>query len=63
MDRTVHLTARGNHAFTARQQGVGGPFVVRDTREGWRTEGLHAEVDTMRFDSLEGLLGFLEVRD
>ncbi len=62
MDRTVRLNPRGQNAFDARQQGVDGPFSIRDTREGWRTEGLHEEVDTMRFDSLEDLLGFLEGR-
>lgn len=56
--RTVHLEPMGPHSFEARHEGAD-PFVIRQTTDGWKTEG-HPGFDGLLRGSLEELVAEIE---
>lgn len=57
----VHLDPLTDRSFQAHQDGIADVFTVRETTEGWKTEG-HPYDDGMLFDTRDALIAYLERR-
>jgi hypothetical protein len=61
-DQTLHLDRLTEHSFQAWQEGTDLVLVVRETTDGWRTEG-NQVFEGLLFPTLDALVAHLEGRN
>jgi len=61
-DHSVHLDRLTDHSFQAWQDGSDVVFVIRETADGWKTEG-HPGFDGLLCASMDDLVAKIEGRE